>query len=527
MGSRTRRSRIDDLLAQQGRALDRLHDAQAASVLAAYEDARRSLHERLTHAPASSETQQRLRVMLAQVNAGAVDLRERLGQALSAGERKAHDTAQRHLLKLVKTAEPGFLEVGGAVEVGVVQRLAALRGLALHQYAVDRYGAQVVDAIQRELAAGVASGLTVQQLADRVAAAGGSVMAGMRGRCELIARMETSRAYNDAHLEAIREIEAQDPRPDDPILKKIDEFIDGRNHPFSRAANGRTALPGDVFVVPIAAVRGAAKASGRKTSVGILWKLDGRGNWVGQTLPAHYHERGRIIPWRASWGPSVDSPPPPRKKVAAPEPAPEPPPPVVAPLAVVPTPPPPTLRELEDEIRGFSEEHGVTVLSDGTVLRTDPEYSRDCGIRDPRKAIMVPPEHLRAAKADGNAVFSHNHPSGGPHSPTDIQMAAHTNLREVRATRRDGSTWSVKRPPNGWPNHEELREQLDDARDRARKSAMLRMDQRVLDAGGDPRDDEEAPGFDRTLLRQFGQEAYVAELREALDAAGLRLELEP
>jgi hypothetical protein len=126
--------------------------------------------------------------------------------------------------------------------------------------------------------------------------------------------METSRAYNDAHLEGILELDQSDPRPDDPLLKKIDEFFDQRNHPFSRAANERVALPQDPFVVPVAEVDAAARAM-RRPSSGVLWaRVDG--NYVGQNLPAHFNERGRIIPWRASWGPfkpSLGPPQPPPK----------------------------------------------------------------------------------------------------------------------------------------------------------------------------------------------------------------------
>ena len=65
MGARTRRSRIDELLAQQDRELGRLSDQQARDVLASYDDARRALHERLSGSSTDGEAQ-RMRVMLAQ-----------------------------------------------------------------------------------------------------------------------------------------------------------------------------------------------------------------------------------------------------------------------------------------------------------------------------------------------------------------------------------------------------------------------------------------------------------------------------
>lgn len=299
--ARSRKARIDALLEQQAEALERLTDEQSRLVLRAYEDSRRLLREQLAAInPAETPaTAQHIRVMLAQSEAGVAEMRSRLGEALAGAERKAHDKALKDLLKLVRKAEPEFRDTGGQVELGIVQRLSARQGLALHQYSVKRYGAQTIEAIQREIAAGVAAGLTQRQLADRIAAAGGSVLAGLRGRAELIARMETNRAYNDGALESIHELARYD-APADPTLKKIDEFFDARNHPFSRAAHGTTALPGDPFEVPISKVAAAAKAIKRKAG-GVLWPRKGNA-YVGHNLPAHYNDRGRIVPWKASWG---------------------------------------------------------------------------------------------------------------------------------------------------------------------------------------------------------------------------------
>jgi hypothetical protein len=296
------RSRIDELLERQAYELDRLTRAQAKAVLAAYEDARRELLERLnaqssTKAPANT---QRLRVMLAQTTEGIAALQARLGRELEGAELAAHTKSMRHLLKLVRAAEPRFRDAGGAIEVGIVKRLATRRAQHLHRKAVRRYGADVVAEIHRALAAGVAAGLTQPELAARVAAAGGSVLAQHRGRAELIARMETARAYNDGVLDGIREIDEADRRPDDPLLKRIDEFFDLRNHPFSRAAHGKTAAPGEPFRVAIAEVKAAAETMKRGVG-GVVWRKVGA-NYVGDNLPAHFGERGRIVAWRASWG---------------------------------------------------------------------------------------------------------------------------------------------------------------------------------------------------------------------------------
>ncbi len=293
-------SRIDNLLERQGRELDRLADAQVRAVLAGYEDARRALLEQLQNTPmATSERAHRTRVALAQVETGAGILRARMGQEMSRAEMAAQALALRHLLSLIRAQEPNFRDSGAGIEVAVAARLAEQRALALHRFSIDRYGAQIVENIQRAIVAGVIRGMTDHELAKHVAGASGSVLAGMRSRAELIVRMELSRAYNDAHLESIRSFaELVEDDGTDPVLKKIDEYFDARNHPFSRAAHGTTALPGEPFRVSVARVAEAAKALG-KSSKGVLWNQEG-GSYVGE-LPAHFGERGRVIAWRASW----------------------------------------------------------------------------------------------------------------------------------------------------------------------------------------------------------------------------------
>lgn len=296
-----RKSRIDELLERQARELEQLQSDEIRRVLEAYEDARRSLRGRLADIDPveTPATAQRLRVTLVQVEEGVALLQRAMGQALQGAELRTHRQAVKHLLGLIKAAEPEFRDMGGLLEVDLVERLSRQRGLALHKYSVQRYGAQVVEAIQRELVAGVAQGMTQAELAARVAAAGGSVLSGFKGRAELIARMETARAYNDGYLESIKEMDARDPRDLDPMLKKIDEFFDARNHPFSRAAHGVTARPSDNLKVPTEAVA-IAGAELKKGTGGVLWPKVGP-YFMGQNLPAHFNDRGRIIAWRESW----------------------------------------------------------------------------------------------------------------------------------------------------------------------------------------------------------------------------------
>lgn len=299
------RSRIDRLFARHGAELARLTDDQARDVLRAYEDARRQLREQLEQLVADGKaerfTAQHLRVTLAQTEQGISALERRLGNKVDDAVREQRRSALRHLVEVLREQEPEFLDAGGGLEPRLVGRLARTDGLLLHRHSIRRYGAELVERIQRELVLSQASGRTLRQTVDAITAREGSVIAGGRARVELIVRMETARAYDQAQMESMEEAaELDDPGDPDPLLKKIDEFIDARNHPFSRAADGAVADLDEDWRVPAAEVEAAAAAM-KKSSKGVLWRREGS-DYVGSTLPAHFFDRARRVPWRRSWG---------------------------------------------------------------------------------------------------------------------------------------------------------------------------------------------------------------------------------
>lgn len=361
--------------------LDRLQVQQARDVLSAFDDARRALHERIRLEPKGNDaTVLRLRAQLAQVEAGAAQLKDRLGIVMSSGERQAHQLALQHLTALVRSQEAGFEGMAGLVNVNAVARLAALDGLLLHRYSLDRYGADAVAQMQRAIASGVAQGLNQDQLAEMIAGAGGSVLDGLRGRAALIARMETGRAYNDGTLESGFALEEMDNDPADPYLKRIDEYFDGRNHPFSRAAHGYSARLAEPFRIPQGLVVQAGIALQRGIG-GVVWPL-ADGVYVGMNLPAHFNDRGRITIWRGSWGETKLVPPGPD-----PAPAPAPPPTPVRP----PPPPPPPVRPAGLDVpTGPTGADGTWSLGDIRPSRRGvPERLVGPGIWRPRPAGRV------------------------------------------------------------------------------------------------------------------------------------------
>lgn len=300
-----KKGRIDRLLDRQNRQIDRLSDVHARSMLRALEDARRDLRERLLAVDdtATPYTAQQLRGILAQAEAGIFRLKLRLREVFAASEVEAHTTALDHLLALVRANEPEFRDAIPAIRFQAAVAMSERRSLLLHAHSIERYGAELIEKIQREIVLGQVSGLSIRQIADRITATKRSVFASLRGRAELIARMESNRVYNDGHLLSMKELAAETDDEDDPdpLMKRADEFFDNRNNPISRVLHGMTAKLDEPFEVPRSKVLAMAAAL-KKPASGIVWPLIGS-KYVGANYPAHFNDRGRIVAHRKSWGP--------------------------------------------------------------------------------------------------------------------------------------------------------------------------------------------------------------------------------
>jgi SPP1 gp7 family putative phage head morphogenesis protein len=212
-----------------------------------------------------------------------------------------------------------------------------------------------------------------------------------------------------------------------------------------------------------------------------------------------------------------------------------PPPPLV--LPALPTPPAPPagrlppeveveVRTAEDRIRREPEENGAIVLPDGSVIELDPEYTRDNG-RDPAGTLGLPRAALDAARANRGAVLTHNHPDGSIFSPRDLQMASHLDLAEVRAVKPDGGAWVVRRPAAGWPAPDRVFASVTEAKLEGVKHAWTQMDTLILAAGGDPRDGENATGWDPATWDRIHAHHVESGIRDGIRQAGLTLEFEP
>lgn len=281
-----------------------MQDDQARRLLALAEDARRDLAARLaalvTKGGDNTFTAQHLRVLLAQNTAAIEALKARMGDVLTTGRDTVSRAAMRDLLATIRAHEGELADAGNRIEWGAVARIGATDGLALHKYALDKYGADLAARIQQQLSLGLLQGATIPDLTRRVAGTSG-VFAKLGGRAELIARMEVSTAYNAGHQAAIEEAAAvlDDEGTDDPLLRQADEFFDARNHPFSRVIHGQVTGISTPWLVSVSAVAKMAEAM-HKSAGGVLWPESG-GFYVCQSPPHHYNDRGRFIPYRASW----------------------------------------------------------------------------------------------------------------------------------------------------------------------------------------------------------------------------------
>lgn len=307
-------SRIDELIERQADEIAAFDEREVKAFLRAMDDARRSLRDRLQALGdgKTTFTAQRLRTALVQVEAAQLELQDRLGRQLGASIEAVDRKGLAHTLAIVRKAERKFRDAGGAIEFGALRKISESRDLQLMQLqtSLRRYGAEVVDKIHRQLVLGVVSGDSLDQLTDRIARTDG-VFAANSGRAELIARMELNAAYNRSTQDTIEELAASDdPNDPDPMLRKACEFRDLRNNAISRVLDGTITAVKSPFRISVAEVqvehaklnaqRAAARLPTRRLG-GIVWPIVGA-NYVGFNYPAHFRDRGRIVPWRRSWG---------------------------------------------------------------------------------------------------------------------------------------------------------------------------------------------------------------------------------
>lgn len=307
-------ARITLLLEEQAEELDELDEEAALALLLLLRDAQRDLAARLAAMEATGLdaatpfTAQHVRVVKAQIDDAVRQLGERMGEALDETARKAGEMAHKHLIDVIKVAEPNFRDAGNQIDWAIVRRLSEERGLLLHEHSLRRYGAETIERMQRALAQGMLQGENLYEIRQRLLR---EIQGLAEARAELIARMELNRAYNLQHQAALEEAAEvlDEPGGDDPLMRQADEYFDRRNHPISRALHGRVTGIKEPWRVPVgavvagqSAVNAARKGRGlpKRRLGGVLWPVEA-GHYVIWSYPVHFNERGRQVPYRPSW----------------------------------------------------------------------------------------------------------------------------------------------------------------------------------------------------------------------------------
>lgn len=268
-------------MARQDAALETLTLREQRRLLRAVQATRRDLYRAIRDA--GPVDRRNLQLALLRLGPVFAALQARVGETLATSELHAVNLGLAHTYQVLRNT--GGVPSLDAMQVRMAARLADYRSLALYSHSADRFTVDVKNRVQGQIVAGVLQQETEVQLAKRVAEATALPLP----RAALVARMETNRAYNEVASQAVAEL-------GDGWTRRIVEVVDAKNHPFSRAADGKMAPPGRAFRVPVSDVSDAARAMGRPVGT-VLWPQVG-GDYVGTALPAHYGERGRVVPYR-------------------------------------------------------------------------------------------------------------------------------------------------------------------------------------------------------------------------------------
>ena len=170
------------------------------------------------------------------------------------------------------------------------------------------------------------------------------------------------------------------------------------------------------------------------------------------------------------------------------------------------------LAQAEKAISTQLVEHAVLFSSNGKILYRAKGKKSEC---------FVPPDMVKHSVLDGNAVFTHNHPTGLPLSTQDIYMAVRLNLKEMRVvTHRGGQRYVIRRPKDGWGHLWEpgtlaepgfIHNMVGMVFDAGASNARRRMDDYIKSKGGHPANGAEDPNFNKSRWDEIlGEEIFAA-----------------
>jgi hypothetical protein len=248
---------------------------------------------------ASTFTANHLMRILAQLKAGQLYINDQLIGELTTATREAQVESLHSLVRGYKKLEHKFTGHDPLLPLEEASRFAGVVDksrsslLRQHQASVQRYGSQMVDRFQEEMAMSLATGETLDGANQRIH----GVMKGEFWRAERVARTEAAYGANVAHSDGIKEIAREDPG----VLQQWIEFCGEDGHPLDQrvdvdsiAMHGQLTTPGGLFTMPSRAPFPNAKG-----------ETDVPPNLVGQSWrvpPCRPNGRETIQVWKKEWG---------------------------------------------------------------------------------------------------------------------------------------------------------------------------------------------------------------------------------
>lgn len=301
------RSETAWLLNQEAKAIQAL--------LPVYERALDGIYARLVAEPNPYKAA-RLQAIQAQLE----DILDRFEkQAVSAAESVFKPIAQGAASRAVKTRNEllaslpnlkpshaqGITELPAIIPQAAVRHLATMTGLDFGVLKVE-----IKRSVYAELSQSVLLGESTAKQVARLktvvpmSETGQTTRKGYRARLETIARTNTAAARSAGTQEAHEALNKKQPGSVryQMIIESIRKTPDTTNHYFSFAVHGVVRRFGEPFKVSAAEVEAARfelqtlKGWKKMAGGGIFWPvLDGY--YQGASLPAHYNDRGTMIPW--------------------------------------------------------------------------------------------------------------------------------------------------------------------------------------------------------------------------------------
>lgn len=213
--------------------LMQLEEDAMARLLPKYEAVAKELRNLLAQSMDYKFTTQHYNQVLAQVEAGIIQMKQVLMEELDANELTVRTKALEHLVSEIMFYEPAFLGTLQAINVRAVQAMDDLKKFRMlsYQATIDRYGIDLIARVQDMMVKSLVSQKFIYQLNTEIM----EIIDSRFWKAQEIVRTELLNAYNEASLVGLQEA-----AKDLPGLKKQWlATLDGRTGQDSIALNGQ------------------------------------------------------------------------------------------------------------------------------------------------------------------------------------------------------------------------------------------------------------------------------------------------